>query len=230
MVRREESQRREEQLSRAEEEWKREKQQFFQEAHQGQLRAIARQTAILEEQLKKEFRAHLDELEAKHAAHLEKTVQKTWDEAELVKEEAVAKTRLEEQHLAEEEARRVANRLAQEKQRDKEEAEHTMAQALDQRTQYMQQICQQSLAEQKRELAEQHGKEMAIKSGEYEARIARLELQLSDKVAENNQLTTDLHEMTESRDSWELRYQNLKIEFSDFIDQFPGFRAEFLLK
>lgn len=230
VVEREESRKREEELSIAREEWKREKQQFFQDAHQNQLRAIARQTAILEEKLKKDFKDHLEQLEHKHGEDLERTVQETWGEAEVVKGRAVSKARSEEQHLADEKAKRVASRVCQEKKREREQAESDKASALQELTRHMQAECGERLAEQQRELDRQHTTRLTEISGEYKERLAELERRLGEEEAENERLRTDLHEMTESRDSWELRYKNLKMEFADFIDQFPGFRAEFILK
>lgn len=230
VVRREESQKREDELSRAREEWKKEKQQLFQEAHQNQLRAIARRTTLLEERLKREFQENIEVLETEHREHMDRTVHSTWEEAGIVKENAVAETRLEEQHFAKEEARRVANRVAQEKRNDKEQAECDMAQALEEHTKYMQEVCRKNLAQQQKDLEKQHAGKMAVVSGEYEARLTGMEQKWSDEVAENESLLADVQEMTESKDSWEMQHKNLKVEFSDFIDQFPGFKAEFILK
>ena len=67
-------------------------------------------------------------------------------------------------------------------------------------------------------------------SEEYESKLAALTQLSNEQAAEMEALRIDLEEMRESRDDWELKYRNLRIEFADFIEQFPGFRAEFILK
>ena len=54
-VRREEEERRQQALAAARKEWQLERQQLFKEAHESQLRAIARQNRILEKKLRQEF-------------------------------------------------------------------------------------------------------------------------------------------------------------------------------
>lgn len=230
MVEREQSQRRKEELFRAREVWKKEKQQFFQDAHQNQLRAIARQTAILEDKLKREFQEHLDKLGHENREHLERTIQNTWEEARQVEDKAVANARMEEQYLAKEEAKKVANMVAQERRKDKELADNEKARALEDHTKYMEGLCRQALAQQQSDLEKQSAAKMKEMNDECKLRLAEVEQQLIEQAADNEKLRTDLQEMAESRDNWELQYRNLKMEFSDFIDQFPGFRAEFILK
>ena len=227
VVEREELQKREEALSRAKEEWTREKQHIFQEAHQNQLRAIARQTAILEQSLRKEFQERISQLKQESREHLERTVQDTWKEASLREEEAVAKAREEECHLAEEASIRVANRVAEEKKELWRMAEEEKASALENHTKLMEDLQRQALAEQQRKLEQHHNANSKAISEAYESRLAELTQQSEKQAAEIETLRLDLKE---SRDSWESKYTNLKLEFADFIDQFPGFRAEFILK
>lgn len=230
VVEREEAQRREEELSRAREEWKKEKQQFFQEAHQNQLRAIARQTTILEERLREEFQERLAQIKLESREHLDSTVQSTWEEANTKKEEAIASARHEEHCLADRESKRVANRVVQEKRELRQIAEEEKIRALDNHTEVMESLCRQALAEQQRELEHHHDASSKEISEEYESRLAELKEQSSEQEAEIERLRIGLEDMTLSRDSWELKYRNLKVEFADFIEQFPGFRAEFILK
>lgn len=61
------------------------------------------------------------------------------------------------------------------------------------------------------------------------------ELQLSQQLLdeENSKLKTiqeQLNRIQYERDEWKLKYNRLKTEFSDFIAQFPGFNADFLLQ
>ena len=230
VVEREQTQKWEEELERAREAWKTEKQQLFQEAHQNQLRAIARQTGILEDKLREEFQDRLTRIEEEHQDYMELTVQNTWEKAWGIREKAVADTRLEEQQLAAEEAMAVAKRVAQEKAEEKEQAEKEKINALESHTRYMEELQKKALREQQRELEDLHATKTKGITDTYEMRIAELSDQLSEEAADNQQLRTDLQEMTESRDNWEMQYRNLKMEFADFIDQFPGFRSEFILK
>lgn len=55
VVRREEEERRQQTLVAARKEWQLERQELFREAHESQLRAIARQNGILEKKLRQEF-------------------------------------------------------------------------------------------------------------------------------------------------------------------------------
>lgn len=230
MVEREESQRMEEELCRAREEWRKERQQFFQEAHQNQLRAISLQTTILEKRLREEFHERLFQTELESSNHLERTVQRTWEEANTKRSEAEAKVRSEERHLAKEESKRVANRVVQEKKELWQIAEEEKLRALDDHTKVMEDLCRHALAEQQRKLEQHHSAHSKEMSEEYESRLAELNQQSCEQEAEIEKLRNDLEERTESRDSWELKYRNLREEFADFIEQFPGFRAEFILK
>lgn len=230
VIEREESQRREEELARLREEWKVEKQQLFLEAHQNQLRAIARHTIILENKLKEEFQEKLAQIKRENIEHLERTVNSLWEEAEAKQNVEVAFARGEERQLAEEESRLMANMVAEEENDQYQKAEEEKARALEENTKLMEGICQQALVEQHRDLDEQHRAQSQEMSEEYESRLAELNQQLSEEAATNERLMTDLREMRESRDDWELQYRNLKMEFTDFIDQFPGFSAEFILK
>lgn len=230
VVEREESERREEELSKAREKWQKEKQQFFQEAHQNQLRAIAQQTALSEERLEEEFKERLAQSEVQNREHLQRAVQSTWEEAKMKMAEAVANARSEEHRLAKEESKRVANRVVQEKREMKQVAEEEKIRALDDHTRVMEDLCRQALAEQQRNLGQQHDANSKEMCEEYESRLSELKQQSSEQEAEIKRLRNDLEEMTESRNDWKLKYRNLRVEFADFIDQFPGFRAEFIMK
>lgn len=230
VVEREQTQIREDELSKAREAWKIEKQQLFQEAHQNQLRAIARQTGLLEDRLKKEFQDRLTRVDEEHQEYVGLTVQDTWEKARVIREKAVADARLEERQYAAKEAMKTAERVAQEKREEKEQAEREKARALEDHTRYMEELQRKALHRQWKELDELYSSKIKDLTDEYESRVSELRQQLSEETGDNQQLRTDLQEMTESRDSWELQYRNLKMEFADFIDQFPGFRAEFILK
>jgi hypothetical protein len=230
VVEREQSQIMEDELCKAREEWKKEKQEIFQEAHQNQLRAIALQTGILEKRLRGEFQEKLAQTELENKRCIERAVQDTWKEANTRSSEAVACARCEEHQLAEEEAKRVAHRVDQEKKELRQLAEKEKVMALDDHTKAMQDLCRQALAEQCQKLEQRHDAKSKGMCEEYESRFAELKQQLNKYASDIALLQGDLREMTESRDDWELKYRHLREEFADFIEQFPGFRAEFILK
>lgn len=162
--------------------------------------------------------------------HLQKTLDETWEEAEELRQKAIAETRQEEQAQAEEEARRVAERVAREKTLAAELATRERAQALEDQRQHLEKVREQALDEQRQELEGQFERRMEEVAAHYEAKLAGLQERLDGEVAECQRLEGELRDMTQSRDEWEQKHANLKEEFSDFIDQFPGFRGDFLLK
>lgn len=230
VVRREEAQKRETELTRAKEEWKREKQQFFIEAHHSQLRAIAKETDILEKTLRREFEEDLAKVRAECKNYVEITVQATLQEADKVREQAVIDARHEEQYLAQQEAWGVAEEVSENKRREKEEADEEKCKALADLTEHMNVVCLNALAEKQRDMEEEFAVRMSEIQRKNEDHVSNLEEQLREVLANNSTLTSKLQETTESRDIWKGKHEDLKIEFSDFIDQFPGFRGEFILK
>lgn len=230
VVRREEGQRRENELTKAKEEWRREKQQIYVEAHHSQLRAIAKETDILERALRKEFEEDLTRVRAECKHQLEIILQETWREADRLKEQAVTDAHHEEQYLAQQVAKRVAEEVYEEKKKEKEEAEKDKSKALTDLTEYMNDTFQNSLVKKQNEMEEKFAVRINEIQQRHVSQISNLEEQLGDEQANNSGLRVQLQETTDSRDSWKEKYKDLKTEFSDFIDQCPGFRGEFLLK
>ena len=228
-MRREETSRRECELSMAKREWKNERQQLFQEAHKSQLRAIARQNAILEQKLRKEFAETLIEVQGQHREHIEEVTRQTWAEAEIVKQNAIDDTRKEEREIARQEAEKVAERVAEEKSIEAELAAKERAQALEEQRIRLGQLHNESLSEQKRQLEAEFDKKLGKFSDDYEAKLSELQAKLEGQITVNQTLERDLEDMISLKDDWEGKYMALKQEFSNFIDQFPGFRGEFLL-
>lgn len=230
VVRREEKSKSEKQLSSAKEDWKKERQKLFQEAHQTQLRAIARQSSLLEEKLRKEFAGTLQQITRDHSQELEKMIEKTWEEADLVTLEAVDKVRLEEQASAREEALTVAARVAEEKKCDSELAEETRMESLAKQKEQLDMECTQALARQNEDLELEFKDRMSNICEEYDTRLEELQKKYDEQLALSQQLQADLKAMTDLKVNWESKYTTMRAEFSDFIDQFPGFRGEFILK
>ena len=157
-------------------------------------------------------------------------MQEKWEEAERIRKKAVADARMEEQHLAKEEALSVARRVTKEKRKAEEQAKNDKERAVEDCIKYMDKLHKEALEEHQKLLEVQFATKLKEVNDEHNTLLTNLKLQLSKQAAENNQLRSELEEMTESRDSWELKYKNIKMEFSDFINQFPGFRDEFILK
>lgn len=229
VVRREETCRREHELNVARTEWKKERQQLFQEAHQNQLRAIARQNVIFEQKLRKEFAETLIEVQGQHREHVEEVIRQTWEEAEIIKQNAIDDTREEEREMARQEAKRVAECVAEEKSQDAELTAKEKAQALEDQRIHLGQLHSEALGEQKRQLEAEFDEKLGQVCDDYDARLSELQLNLQGQIAENQTLEKDLENMTNLKDEWEEKYMALKQGFSNFIDQFPGFRGEFLL-
>lgn len=229
VVRREETSRREHELTMAKREWKNERQQLFQEAHQSQLRAIARQNAILEQKLRKEFAEMLIEVQGQHREHVEEVISQTWAEAEIVKQNAIDDTRKEEREIARQEAEKVAECVAKEKSVEAELAAKERAQALEEQRICLGQLHSESLSKQKRQIEAEFDKKLGKICDDYEVRLSEIQSKLEGQIAVSHALDRDLEDMTSLKNDWEEKYMALKQEFSNFIDQFPGFRGEFLL-
>lgn len=193
------------------------------------MRAIARQNALLEQKLRKEFADTMVEVQGQHREHTEQVIKQTWAEADLVKKKAIEDTRMEERELAREEAKKVAEQVAEEKQIAAEKAAKEKVQALDDQKMHLGQVHLKELDEQRRELEANFDVKLGGVSDNYEARIAELENKLEHQITVTQSLERDLEDMTGLKNDWQEKYETLKREFSNFIDQFPGFRGEFLL-
>ena len=59
---------------------------------------------------------------------------------------------------------------------------------------------------------------------QYQAKLDELQSGYGNQLAKG-----ELQAMADLKAEWEQKHADVKQEFSDFIDQFPGFRGEFLL-
>lgn len=193
------------------------------------MRAIARQNAILEQKLRKEFAETLIEVQGQHREHVEEVVRQTWAEAEIVKQNAVDDTRKEEKEIARQEAKRVAECVAEEKSLEAELAAKEKAQALEEQRIHLGRLHSEALGEQKRQLEAEFDEKLGKVCDNYNAKLSELQSNLDEQIVVNQTLDRDLENMTSLKNEWEEKYMALKQEFSNFIDQFPGFRGEFLL-
>jgi len=229
VVRREESLRLEQELNKATEEWKRERQQIYLDAHHSQLRAIAKETAILEKQLRKEFREELVKVKDDCKKELDRMIKQTWNEASEIKKAAIAEACREEKALASQEAKRVAKQVQEEKRKEKEEAEKGKAKALANLTDMMNAECEVALAKKEDEMNTRFKTQLDEIQRNYDEERDKLKFELKELLLEKISLQNCLEETTASRDSWVMKHDSLKTEFSDFIDKIHGFRGEFVL-
>ncbi len=229
VVRREETAKADKKLTEANSEWLKERQALFQEAHQSQLRAIARQSSILETKLREEFAGTLKKLSQKHKETLARDIDNTWTEAEAVKQEAVETARQEEIDIARAEACEEATKVAETMQQHNQQVVEDKQDALSEQMEALKLEECRALERQKEEL-EGHSKDkLANVCEEYECRLGEVGRELDEQRQRVEELETKLEAMSQLKDSWETKYENIRTEFSDFIDNVPGFRGEFVL-
>ena len=124
----------------------------------------------------------------------------------------------------------MAKRVAGEKALAAELAARERAQALGDQREHLGTVQEQALDEQRQEMEGQFERRMEEVGAHYEGELAALRERLDGEVASCQRLEGELRDVTQSRDEWEQKHAKLKEEFSDFIDQLPGFRGDFLLK
>lgn len=230
VVRREEAEKKEGALKEARERWAKERQELFVEAHQNQLRAIAKHTSILEEKLRSEFATKMKEVATGNKKRLEHTVEKTWLEAGDIRDEAVLQARAEEREKAVREAERVRETVSEEKAIERQQAllEKDQAPMLQQTK--LEEEKERALEKQRQELTAEMQSKLAALREECDQKFGEMEKTFKQQVAETELVRQELLRMTEQKADWESRHARLKQEFADFIDKVPGFRAEFVLQ
>ena len=230
VVTREETGKREEALKQAREEWDRERQQLFVEAHQNQLRAIAKHTAILEEKLRSEFASKMKQTVAEGEKRLREAVERTWLEARAVQDKAVQQARSEERERARLEAERVRGVVAEEKAAEQEQAQLDKDRALDSQRARLEEEKERALQEQRQELGADMQLKLVAQQEDCDLRHAALQAKYKQQMTVTEEVRQDLMNMTELKAEWEERHARLRKEFADFIDKVPGFRAEYILQ
>lgn len=230
VVRREETAKREAALEQAREVWERERQQLFVEAHQNQLRAIAKHAGSLEEKLRGEFAAKTKQMAFESENNLREAVEKTWEEARRVEETAVQRARVEERERARVEAERMRGVVAEERAMEQEEALLDKRQALESLDARLEEEKERALEEQQQLLTTDMEQKLAAQQRECEMRYAELQSRHDHQVAVTEQVREELDKMTELKAEWEESHARLRKEFADFIDKVPGFRAEYMLQ
>lgn len=208
----------------------RERQQLFVEAHQNQLKAIAKHTTILEEKLRSEFAMKTKKLAAENKRQLEHTVERTWVEAGAVRDEAVQQARSEERERALLEAEQMEQVVAEEKMAERKQALLEKDKALESLRVKLEEEKEEALEEQRLELTVELQSKLTALKEECDRKYAELEEKYECQVAETEMVRQELMRTTEQKREWEHKHARLREEFSDFIDKVPGFGADFVLQ
>lgn len=230
VVRREESRKREGDLEAARKEWVREKQQLYVEAYQNQLKAIAKHSEALEKKLRDEFSETLKEVATESKRRLEEAVKRTWSEADAICDAKVQQARLEEVEKAAREAEKMSEVVAKEKRVARELSLQEKDQALEMQQERLQRERDMAMEVQRSQLTDEFEIQLEKLRTEWETKYASLQEKYDSQVQATANVEEELGIMTKQRSEWEEKYTQIKVEFSDFIDKVPGFRAEFILK
>ncbi len=230
VIRRDEGTKADKKLSKAKSVWLQERKTLFQDAHQSQLRAIARQSSILETQLRKEFADTLEILAQKHEEMLTREIERTWTEAETIRRESVEGAKQAERAIARANAREEAEKFAEAIRQNNQRAEKDKQNALSEQLEVLKLEECRALKRQKQELEGEFKETLSGVCEEFHCKLEKVGRELAEQQQIVRELETELASMTQLRDSWETKYDNIKTEFSHFIDLVPGIRGEFVLK
>lgn len=230
VVRREERTKRDEELAKVTEEWEQERDCLARRAAEDKNRAVETAKESHEKKLRTDFEIFLATVRQQHNENTRQKVEETWKQAEKMREAAVSKAREEERLEAERKARIVADTTRQQREELIARMEEEKLQALEQQKQQLECKHQQETEALISELQQKFDKKLSNVCEQYDSEVLATQLLLNEKCLENAQLKEELKDMTGQRDDWISRHQELRQEYSTFIDQFPGFRGEFLLK
>lgn len=230
VIRREEGAKANKKLSEAKSVWLEERKTLFQDAHQSQLRAIARQSSILETQLRKEFADTLEHLAQEHEETLAREIEKTWTEAEAIKRDTVEGAKQVERAIARANAREQAEKFAETIRQNNQRAEKDKQNALSEQMEILKLEECRALKRQRAELEGEFEKKLSSVCEESRCKLEEVGRELTEQQRIVEELEIKLTTMTQLKDNWETKYDNIRTEFSHFIDLVPGFRGEFVLK
>lgn len=230
VVRREEKQECNRLLEEARIKWLKERDILLRECEEKRQQSVMIEKESLKCRLREEFDDRVAQIQLSHETHLKDSVSRTWSKAEQVKDQIVDRVRAEENMIAEQ----IASELAEEVQREREDL---LRQAAEEKRKALNRQREDLLTEHKTQLLLQeqdmhlvYKKKVAELCEQYEAELMASQQLLEEKKRQLEVMQKNLKLMTGEKDSWETKYNALKIEFSDFIAQFPGFDADFLLK
>lgn len=217
-------------MSKAADESQRQKEQLLEEATKERLLAIVEANTKLTAELKQQEELNIKLVREAEDRRLQQALKDAASEASKQQDEAVALARAEEQELARKEAERVAQITEDRRIEAALHAEEQQRKALENQEQQLNEKHTAKMKAKEQELQQAHHDEIDDLKQKYEALLSQLSAKLEEERGINGRLTADLEQMTAEKEDWETKYQNLKVEFSHFIDQFPGFRGEFVLK
>lgn len=210
--------------------WLEEREQLLKGCEDMRQKSLHLEKSTLESTLKDEFDDRLAQIHLSHERYVKDTVGRTWSQAEIVKDKILEKARVEERQVA----REIASELAQVVQKEKEdllrEAELSKQKALKEQKEMLkiEHKTYQLILEQ--ELQSAYDRKTIELCEQYESELLASQQLLEEKTRRLASTQQRLKSMTGEKESWVMQYNSLKREFSDFIAQFPGFNADFLLK
>ncbi len=230
IVRREEQLICERKLEEAKERWLLEQKKLLKEAKAHELKEIAKEKELQKQQLQNEFAAKMKDSEDMHQIKLQERLSEARKIAEEEKNEAIEQTRREESELAEGLAVQIKHELEDIKQeellRQREEARKELED-------HKEQLNKQHMREKdqlERTLNKECEERLSALIKDHERVVMASQQVFYDLVLENSRTVDTLRDTMDNRDYWKNKYESLKLEFSDFIDQFPGFKGDFLIK
>jgi len=217
-------------LSEAADEAQRQKELLLEEATKERLLAIVEANAVLTAELKQQEELHIKLVQETEDKRLQQALKDASIEASKKQNEAVSLARAEEQEFARKEVERVAQITEDRRIEALLQAEEEQRKALENQEQQLSEKHAAEMKAKEQDLQQAHADETSQLRKEYDTVLGQLNSKLQKEQGINSHLTADLQKMTLEKEDWEKKYQNLKVEFSHFIDQFPGFRGEFILK
>ena len=217
-------------MNKAADEAQRQKELLLEEATKERLLAIVEANAVLTAELKQQEEFHIKLVREAEDKRLLQALKDASIEATKRQHEAVALAQADEQELARKEAEKVARITEERRVEASLQAEEDQQKALENQEQQLSEKHAAEMKAKEQEMQQTHADETSKLRQEYDTLLSQLNSKLQKELDINHHLTADLQQMTLEKEDWEKKYQNLKVEFSHFIDQFPGFRGEFILK
>ena len=217
-------------MTKAANEAAREKELLLEEARKERLIAIAEANATLTIELKRQEEINIKNVREAEEKRLQKALKDAANVASQRQTEAVARARKKEQESARKEAERIAQITEERRLEAALQAEEEQRKALENQESLLNQKHTAAMETKESELQEMHRNEIDRLKQHYDLLLSQTSEKLQNAQSSNHHLTADLQEMTKQKVEWEENYQSMKVEFSRFIDQFPGFRGEFILK
>lgn len=230
MVRREEQTIHEAKLNEANKRYESEKEKLIEECKQHNEREITTQKEILKEQMEREFEGVKKEMIRVHSQQMDKKLYEAKLAAEQEKKAAIEKTREEEQKFSSELAAKMLVNFEEEKQQEKIKNEHEIEMLLKENTAKLQKQnnLEQTLLQHK--LTKQYEDKIQAIKKEHEIEVTASQQVYYDLLMEHNSIKEELRKAIDEKDYWKKAHDDKKLEFSHFIDQFPGFKGDFLIK